>query len=440
MEPLSQPIPAPMALETAPGGFLPRFKGRAKILSDYFANQGLTQLAGMGAGFLIIHFMPVREFALYALAGSVITFFTFLSDLGSTSSLLHFYRQEGSAFDSYFAAVLSLRRAVFLLGAASVVAVFPWVAAAKGFGPAESLPVTAGMVLCVWFQINAALRVLALRLHGGYGRAYRAEVGGGLSRLFLAAGMVLSGLLRAWLGVLTSVFAAALTTGLARDPDRSRAPGSPGVDLAPYRRQVVRYLLPTLPSALYFAVQGPLIIWLSATFGSTRTIAEVAALGRLSAIFSLFSGLTGVVFLPRLARITDDRLYFRRYLQCGALLVLAVAGLLAAAAVVPRLFLLILGPAYHGLRRELFLIVLSSGLALLDGYALGINTARSWNRWQAAALFALFAVQTTAIALLPLSSTWNVLLFNVFTAGVGFATQVLFNALGFTRPRWVRWA
>ncbi len=422
----------------------PRLKRWAKALSAYFTTQTLTQLAGIGAGLLFINFMPVREFALYTLAFSVITFFTFLSDLGSTSSLLHFFRQSkasGEDFGNYFAAVLSLRRAVFLLGAVSVAVAFPWIAHAKGFRWSESLPATAGIALCVWFQLNAALRVLALRLADRYGQSYRAEIAGGVTRLLIACVLVLAGWLVAWLGVLTSAVASGLTTLLARDPAAvPHSPRAAGRDLAPYRRQVVRYLLPTLPSALYFSIQGPLVVWLSATFGSTRTIAEVGALGRLSLVVGLFSSLTGVVFLPRLARIADERLYLERYFQCFAFLALVVLALLAAAAVAPGVFLFVLGPKYRGLHRELLLLVLSSGLALLDGYTLGINTARSWNRWQAAALVGLFAVQATAIALLPLHTTWNVLLFNVFTAGTGLLSQVAMNVCGFLKPRWVHWS
>jgi O-antigen/teichoic acid export membrane protein len=460
MDPLPQPIPIPEALDPAvpgvarPGALLPRVarvRGWVKILSAYFTTQTLTQLAGIGAGLLFINFMPVREFALYTLAFSVITFFTFLSDLGSTSSLLHFFRQSGGPagkaeggdfgdFGGYFAAVLSLRRGAFLLGAVVVAAIFPVVAHAKGFTLAESLPATAAIALCVWFQINSSLRVLALRLNNRYGQSYRAEIAGGLTRLAAAAAIVVSGILRAWLGVLTSAVSAGLTTLLARDPTAPwELHAEARRDLRPYRRKVLRYLLPTLPSAFYFSIQGPLVIWLSATFGSTETIAEVGALGRLSLVVGLFSSLTGVVFLPRLARIDDDRRYLVRYLQCFAFLALVVLALLAAAALFPQAFLFVLGPKYHGLHRELFLLVLSSGLALLDGYAVGINTARSWNRWQAAALVVLFAAQATAIALLPMSSTWNVLLFNVFTAAVALLAQVTINLFGFVRPRWVHW-
>jgi O-antigen/teichoic acid export membrane protein len=440
-------VPLPAVARPVAASWLPRGKRWLAILSAYFGTQTLVQLAGIGAGLLFIRFLPLREFALYTLAFSVVTFFNFLTDLGSTNSLLHFCREaatRGEDFGSYYAAVHSLRKAGFVIGAAVVLAAFPAVAAAKGFTLGQSLPVTLAIVLCVWFQINAALRILALRLADGYGRSYRAELAAGAARLLLALVIVSCALLRAWLGVLSAAAASALAAWLARPRPApgaaARLPPSAAADLRPHRRQVIRYLLPNLPSALYFSIQGPLMVWISATFGSTRTIAEVGALGRLGLAVGLFSSLTGVVFLPRLARVTDDRLYRLRYLQFGAFLVLVAAGFLGAAALFPGAFLLVLGPNYRGLHRELLLIIAASGLALLDGYALGINAARSWNRWQAAALGGLIAVQAVAIAWLPLGSTWNVLRFNVITAAFALISQVTMNWIGFLRPRWVRWA
>jgi hypothetical protein len=211
------------------------------------------------------------------------------------------------------------------------------------------------------------------------------------------------------------------------------------VDLRPYRRQVLRYLSPSLPSALYFSVQGPLTIWLAATFGSTGNIAEVGALARLGLIVGIFSNLTGVIFLPRLARVSDDRLYRRRYLQFGALMLALAAVLLAAAAAMPGLFLALLGPHYAGLRRELLLVVAGSGLTLLGGYAVAVNLARSWNRWEGLAVVLLIAVQAGLVAQLPLGTTSGVLWFNLFTALTGLLLQLLITLGGFTRPEWVRW-
>jgi O-antigen/teichoic acid export membrane protein len=421
------------------GGVLrQRFATWTKILSAYFTAQTLTQLAGIAAGLLFVNLMPVREFALYTLAFSVVTFFNFVSDLGSTTSLVYFFhqaRKEGSDFRPHLAAVLSLRRVAFLLGAAAVVAIFPRTAGAKGFGLTESLLVTAGILLCVWFQIGASLRVLALRLADRYGLSYRAEIAGGLTRLLLAVALVAAARLEAWLGVLTSAVASAVVVLLAR----ADFAGAAGFDLRPYRRKILRYLLPTLPSALYFAVQGPLTIWLAATFGGTRNIAEVGALGRLGLLVGIFSSLTGVVFLPRLARVTDDRLYRRRFLQFGGALAAVALAMLAAAAIAPGLFLFLLGKHYSGLHRELLLVVGGAAFSLLDGYAVSVNLARSWTRWQGLAVGSLIAVQALLVALLPLSTTAGVLTFNLLGGAAALVGQLAILAVGFTRPEWVHW-
>lgn len=418
-----------------------------KIFSAYFSAQAGAQLLGIGAGLLFINFMPVREFALYTLAFSVVSFFHFVTDLGSTSSLVYFRRESldrDEAFGRYVAAVLSLRRGLFLLGAVGVLVAFPFFAARQGFGPARSVLVAAAVAVTVWFQLVSSIRVLVLRLRDRYGQSYRAEVAGGAIRLGLAAFLVVAALLRAWLGVLTAAAASAGVAWVARDrtahdDEDEDGPPHPSVDLKPYRRRVVRYLLPTLPSALYFSIQGPLVVWLAAAFAGTENIAEVGALGRLGMVVGLFTSLISVVFLPRLAKVTDDRIYRIRYFQFGGFLLAIALAFLAAAAVVPELFLLVLGPHYAGLHRELLVLVAASGAGLLDAYAVGINLARSWNRWQGGAVALLAIVQVLLIAFVPLDSTINVLLFRLVSTSVGLAVQVAINLTGFVRPAWVKW-
>lgn len=413
-----------------------RVRRWAGILSAYFTAQTLTQLLGIAAGLLLVRFMPIGEYALYTLALSVITFFNFVSDLGSTTSLVHFFREERDTFQGYLDAVVSLRRVAFLLGAAGVVVIFPWSAWAKGFGAVPIALATAGILLTVWFQIAASVRVLALRLADRYSPSYRADVTGGGIRLAASLAMVATGLLRAWIGILASGLAAAAVAFVARPERTAKTEG----DLRPYRRRVLRYLLPTLPSALYFSVQGPLTVWLAATFGGTRNIAEVGALGRLGLLVGIFSSLIGVVFLPRLARIVDERLYRWRVAQFGGFLMAIVLALFAAAAIAPDLFLLLLGKSYAGLHAELLLVVAGAGLSLLDGYLVNVNLARSWTRWQGAAVFTLVAAQAALMALLPLGTTAGVLSFNVLSGAVALLTQAVILGIGFARPHWVHWA
>jgi len=439
-----EPTPPPEGFPSPGSGLVSELSFRlvqwTKIFSAYFSSQSAAQLLGIGAGILFIRYLPKEQFALYTLAFSVVSFFHFVTDLGSTSSLVHFRRRaltDGDDFGAYVAAVLSLRRGIFALGGVAVLVGFPFAARAKGFGTLDSALAAGAITAAVWFQLVSTIRLLTLRLHDRYGQSYRAELLGGAIRLGLAAVIVISSLLHAWLGVLAGAVASAGVAWAARDPERETTTIA---DLVPYRKKVVRYLLPTLPSALYFSIQGPLVIWLAATFGGTDNIAEVGALGRLGLVVGLFSGLTGVVFVPRLALVTDPLHYRLRYLQYGAFMVLIAAGLLAAAALFPQLFLFVLGPHYSGLHRELLLTVGGSGLTLVGGYAVAINFARSWNRWQGAAAAVLFVGQALLVALVPLDSTAGVLTFNVLTAAIGLSLQLIINLLGFTKPHWVAWS
>lgn len=412
----------------------------ARVLSAFLTAQVLTQVLGLGAGLVLVRTMAVHEFALYTLALSVVTFFTFASDLGSTTSLLYFFHRtagETDEFALYFAAVRSLRRWAFLAGAAVVMVALPRAAAAKGYGALEIALATAGVLACVWFQIRASLSVLTLRLADRYTESYVAEIAGGGLRLASAVVLVWTAWLLAWLAVLGNALAIGATAALAR-PTAARLRAT-AAQLAPYRRKVLRYLLPTLPSALYFSVQGPLVVWLAATFGAARNIAEVGALTRLGLLFSLFSNLSGIVLLPRLARLTDERVYRTRFLQFGALLTGIALALWLAVATFPHPLLAILGQHYSGLDSELRLVVCGSGLTLVGGYLVGVNLARSWTRWQGLTMLALAATQLALVKALPLGTTSGVLTFNVLSGAASLVLQVATSLTGFLRPRVVHW-
>jgi O-antigen/teichoic acid export membrane protein len=411
-----------------------------KILSAYFSAQAAVQLLTFAAGLLFIRVLPVGEYALYTLAFSVVHFFVFMTDLGSTNSLVYFFQRtksEGGDFAPYAAAVESLRRMAFGLGVVAVCLGFPPFALAKGFRLPETLLAAAAILVAVWFQIGAGIRLLTLRLFGRYGLSYGAEISGSVLRLVLALALAAPALLSAGLAVATSAAASAATTFVAgRGALPTRAPTG---GLGPYRKQVVRYLLPTLPSALYFAIQGPLVVWLIASFGSTRNVAEVGALSRLGAVASLFTGLVGVVFVPRLANQADEGLWRRRYFQYGGFLAGIALALVAGAALVPDLFLVLLGRQYAGLSTEVLLVMATAGLTLLDGYAVSVNFSRAWNRWQGPLVLVKIAAQTLLVAVLDLSTTVGVLTFGMLTAVVQLAVQLGITFVAFVRPEWAEW-
>jgi O-antigen/teichoic acid export membrane protein len=407
------------------------------LLSTYFGAQAVVQAAGLVAGLLIVRALPVEAFGLYTLATSMLTAATYLTDLGSTASLTYFARravESGGALDTWIAAVRSLRLAGLAAAAAVVLLALPWVGAARGFPLLDLVASTILVVLTLAGSVVLGIRLHVLRLDLDVNRAYRAELVGALLRLGAAAALLLLAVRQAAFALAGAALAAWVSVVLAQ----GRRVGEAGATAA-HRREVLRYLLPTLPSGLYFAVQGPLVVWLATAFGGVQTLAEVGALGRLGLVFSLFSALPTTLFLPRLVNLTDERAWRMRVLGYCGVLILLLAGAFSVLAAFPGLLLRLIGPAYDGLDAELQLVFAGAAMGQLGGYFVGVNYSRSWLRWQGLAAALMVAGQAALAVSMPLGTTAGLLWFNLASGTLGLALQVGIWSIGVARPKVVSW-
>jgi hypothetical protein len=393
-------------------------------------------LAGALAGLIFVNVLSKPEFALYTLAVSAAAFFAFAADLGSTGSLLYFYRHSrdrGLRFERYAQAVGSLRRDALVLSGGVVAAGLPLWLIDSGFSTRTALLTTGLVVVSVRYQNEAALSVVRLRLLGRFGLAYWTEIAGGLLRLALALALAVSGLRLGVLALATNACATGISALLCR---RALPPAEhpQNESLTAERREILRYLTPTLPSAIHFAAQGPLLVWLAANFGGTGNVAEVGALGRIGTLLAVFSALTPTVFIVRLVRIEDATTYRRRFLQFGGALVGIGSGLVLTGLWAPGLLLWLLGGQYAGLREELVVALATAGVTLVAGYAVSVVASRSWLRLQPVATLALVCLQVALALMLRLDTTKGVLLFGLASAVAGLVAQGVFLTLGFLRP------
>lgn len=409
-----------------------------KVAATFFAVHFTQQMVTLATGLLFIHSLSIEEFAIYTMATSVLLTFTFATDLGSSSALMHFFHQSQLGKEPYANmanAVLSLRRWMFLAGAPVAVGILVMWGRANGLTAPMIALACVLVVATVWVQVQGTTRIVVLRLEGDYARSYRAEVLAALARLGAATTVIALGLTTSVWALATALASAFVLAWVAHDGRIPRAATS----VRALQRKVLRYLAPSLPSAVYFAIQGQLVIWCAAWFGNLTLVANIGALGRLGLIVGALGGLSQVVFLPRLVKITDERLFVRRLVQFGAILTVMAGALFTASAVAPSAFLWLLGESYDSLSRELPLIVLAAGLSLLGGYLGAVILARSWNRLQPVALLMLIVVQALMLMWLRLDTTMGVAWFAVGSAVAGLASQLAIVTAGLMRPSWVTW-
>lgn len=407
------------------------------ILGAFVTFQAGVQLAGILAGLLVVRSLPVVEFAQYALATSLLGFLTLASNLGASSALVFFFREairDTPSFGRYYRAVLAVRHWLLSIVLPLVAVGFVWMGAQNGFPGGALVLCFVAVALDAYLLISVTGQTTSLRLHDHSSQAYRAEVAGAVTRLVLV-GLVLGvGWRLAVPALLATVVGDIVALALSKAGSRGGKEGARAE-----RRQVWRYLAPTLPSEIFAAFQGPLILWLAAANGATRGVAEVGALSRLAQLFALLSMLASLVFLPRLARIEDDRLYRTRFLQFGGALGVSAVAICGAAWLSSDLLLSLLGHRYSGLRHEMLLSVATSATLVLASYGIWVNAARSWKRWQVplAAVTVLF--QVGYVVAFPFRSTADFLGFGLWSVVVMAVLQLGNAVVGSFRPQWVKW-
>jgi len=362
-------------------------------LSDWFARwsrlsvefslgQALGQSAGLISGLIYVRLMPVDQYALYAMGLTSLAFVSIGSDLGLTSSVNYFWREssrDGCGIEPIVAAVQRLR-SVFL-----VVASFVSGALLLKTTTEQNLSMTSvfacfGLVVAtVSAQLRTTIGIQLMRLEGMQRESYYCEAAGSITRLLVAVAMIVTGITTALFGLAGGLLGSLSTLAALRGFAGTPGSKSQAVE-SETRRKVLRYIMPTAFTTLVYTVQLPVVLWLALTFGGKALLAETFAVGRISAIYGLMLVFVSAVIGPRLARISDDAHFARMVGLFLLVLVLLSIGATMVAYLAPSSLLLLIGPKYAHLEREVVLSIASASFHLLAGSLAMANRMRGWVR------------------------------------------------------------
>lgn len=409
------------------GGWLQRgglFAAIAKFCSAQIVVQGL----GFIAGILTVRLLVPGEYALYTLANSLLGALCVLADSGITSGAMS---QGGKvwknpvALGQVLATSLSLRR-LFAFGSAStVLPLLIWMSRSHGASWPESLMLAMLVAALFTLAIGNSIYEVAPKLHQQVGSLGRIRSVSNLGRILLMLGMA-----GFWSQAGMALFAALIPQLWANRALKKL--GKSTVDWsqqpnAAMRGETLRIVKRVLPGSIYYCLSGQLAVILISVFGSTIALAQVGAVGRFSQIMTLLSAVGTVVFVPRFARIQNNRRILPAFLGVMGGTAGVCALVLALVFVFEKQALWILGSAYEGLRAELLLAVCASGISLLTGLAYAMGASRGWiaNPWVSISLCG--AAQVLLITTLDLSSARGVLTLNLLAATVPFLVQFVYN-------------
>jgi len=380
-----------------------RFARWSQVSVEFGLSQALGQSASLISGLIYVRLMPVDQYALYAMGLTSLAFISTGSDLGLTSSLNYFWRESGKdrcGIEPIIAAVQRLR-SVFLVLVSFVCGAFLLKTTSEQNLSVISVFACFGLVVAtVSARLPATLDIQLMRLEGLQRESYYCEAADSITRLLVAVGMIVTGITTALFGLagglLGSLSMLAAVRGLAGTP-RSK---SQSVESETWRK-VRAYIIPPVFTTLVYIMQLPLVLWLALTFGGKAVLAETFAVGRIGAIYGLISVFVGAVIGPRLARISDDAHFARTVGLFLLALVLLCVGATMIAYVAPSALLLLIGPKYVHLDREVVLAIAAVSFDLLTAFLAMTNRLRGWVRLESV------TAACQAVVIFILASHWS---------------------------------
>jgi O-antigen/teichoic acid export membrane protein len=408
-----------------------RFLARAKLLGRFMSIQFVAQGIGVLSGIILVRTLGRTEYALFTIANSMQGTMNLLADTGLSIGLTSIggrVWKDRYRFGQLINTTMRLRRYLALVAVAAVSPILVWMLIANG----ASYRYAAGICLVVLISLNYQLVIgvfnVVPRLLSQVERLQTLDLMAALLRLVL--------ILLAYELFLNAVVAAAATTAtLLLQRVFLKKWAADGIDMsaptdAEDRRAMLRIVRNQAPTAIFYCVQGQIIVWLMTVMGNTQGVADVGALGRLSIIFAVIASVMTTIVVPRFAKYDDVHLLRRRFVQIITGFALFGGALVLAAALFPGVLLWILGSKYAYLRRELLLIMVMTAANSVANAMWALNSAKAWIEYSWLNIPGTIAMQAVLLLVVNVSTLRGALMFGIFSVIPTFILNVTLAVRG----------
>ena len=412
---------------------------KGKRVAEFLSWQGTTMAGNILYGFLCVRLLPIADYAkfvvVFAIQGSLVV----LMDVGISGSLIPLIGgriDDRQLIADYVASLRQLAQWLFAIVAPLTVVAFPLLVRNRHWSWPTVAAMVAILLVSVWFARVGGAYGAVLIVRRDRRRWYQAQMVSSFGTLLLLLVFFALHWLNAFSAILINV-SGIVYVALACYLRSRHLLSVTGVPSKEKRAAIIHFALPSIPSVMYFALQGPLSVMLITIFGRTAGVASVGAVSRLAQPFTLFAQMNPLLIEPYFASLPKERLKSHYF---GAVAAATCFGLavIALARIFPGAFLWILGPKYAQLRFEVMLVMITGSMGLVGGIMATINGARRFvYYWDNIARNILtLLVQIVFIWKADLSNVRTVLWFGVASGLPSLLLQVLVAVYGFARgPR-----
>jgi O-antigen/teichoic acid export membrane protein len=407
---------------------------RSRVLLVYFTGQGLVQFTNLLTGLLLLRWLTVDNYAQFIVAFSFQATLGFLTDLGFSGTIVALVGPRGNdpaVIGSYIRSGRRIRNVMLLCLTPVAALIYVQIVRQHHWATWTSVILFASIVASIYFSGMISYYGAPLLIHGRLSHYYRNQLAGSLFRILISGALYLIGFLSAWTASWINALGF-LVIGWLNVHESRRFVELPTHLDPKTTRQMMHYVLPSLPSLIFFALQGQISLFLISFFGRTQSIAEVGALGRLGQLFLLLSGFNAAVIEPFMARLPQQRV-LRSYLTIALIASAICVPVCSVGFMYPKLPLLLLGPKYASLNRETGWLILSSCIGYLIGLLTLMNAARRWIYWTTSLtdIGVVIAAQILFLCRFKVDTTINAILFGLATNAAYLAATIFNSVYGF---------
>jgi O-antigen/teichoic acid export membrane protein len=389
-----------------------------KLIAITGGAQAAVQVMGLVTGILIIRLLPMKEYAYYTIANTVLGTMTVLADSGINNAIMSQggpVWQDKKELGKVLSTGLELRRKFAILSLCVSLPILLFLLIHQGAGWPVSLLIALALIPAFTAGLSDSILEIPSRLHQDLKFLQ-------YNQLLVSVGRFL--LSTASLFVFPWTFISLLANGIPRIYGNIKLKQNAGrfadfeqpADVA-VNEKMLKMVKRIFPLTVYYAYSGQIVIWLVSLSGTAFAVAQIGALGRISMVLNFFNVLFAMMIIPRFARLPTDRNeLLKRFSQImGGMVVFSVL-IVAVSWLFSPLILSALGKEYADLETALVLNMAGSSIGLISGSVYGIYSSRGWTIQPFYSIGVNLLSVVVCILLIDVSDLKGVLIFNVIVA------------------------
>ena len=194
---------------------------------------------------------------------------------------------------------------------------------------------------------------------------------------------------------------------------------------------IYRIAKPVILPAIFFQVQGSIMVFVVSLFGTTSTLAEVGALGRIAMVLVVIDRVAHILLFPMIARASDGprlvSMVARSHLAYGGLM----TTIFLSACIWPEYWILLIGSKYESQQVVLWMVFLSALLMSCAQFAFVTLSSRGYTRRQTFVVPFVLSLQVLCLWVFGVADLRAVLALGIATSLGHFLYQYAMLAVWF---------